>query len=91
MKFQLEKCKEISRNKLIMQSENKIYINLAEGENISKLEVFQDDDPTKHLVSLILQTAGLYFIYIYLNDEILIDSPQQINVEVGAKEEELKQ
>lgn len=54
MKFQLEKCKEISRNKLIMQSENKIYINLAEGENISKLEVIQDDDPTKHLVSLIL-------------------------------------
>ncbi|KAM3143096.1 hypothetical protein pb186bvf_004682 [Paramecium bursaria] len=91
MKFQLEKCKEISRNKLIMQSENKIYINLAEGENISKLEVIQDDDPTKHLVSLILQTAGQYYIYIYLNDEILIDSPQQINVEVGAKEEELKQ
>ena len=38
MEFQLERCREISRNKLMMQSENKIYINLADGENISKLE-----------------------------------------------------
>ncbi|CAD8121409.1 unnamed protein product [Paramecium sonneborni] len=85
----LHKCQVVSMSKIQSQQENKIYLNFMNDGY--KAEIKQIEEPSKHKLVLQVNKPGTYLIYLYLNEQLLIDCPLNLNLIAGSRQDELIQ